>query len=101
MKQNVALLSIATIASLVAVQSTFAQEQNVNDISHKIEKLTEGLVGRIGVAAQEIGGDKVIAINGDETFAMASTYKVAIAAAVLDRVDKGELPEKPRSQGRK
>ena len=52
---------------------------------------TEGLVGRIGVAAQEIGGGEVIAVNGDETFAMASTYKVAIAAAVLDRVDRGEL----------
>ncbi len=50
-----------------------------------------GLVGRIGVAAQEIAGDKVIAFNGDQTFSMASTYKVAIATTVLDRVDKGEL----------
>ncbi len=43
------------------------------------------------MAAQEIGSDKVIAVNGDKTFAMASTYKVAIATTVLDRVDKGEL----------
>ncbi len=50
-----------------------------------------GLAGRIGFAAQEIGGDEVISFNGDETFAMASTYKVAIATAVLDRVDRGEL----------
>jgi len=60
-------------------------------IAQKIEKITQGLVGRIGVAAQEIGSDKVIAINGDETFAMASTYKVAIATKVMDLVDKGEL----------
>ena len=91
MKQNLAWVCIAAITSLAVVQSTFAQEQNVNDISQKLEKLSEGLVGRIGVAAQEIGSDKVIAFNGDESFAMASTYKVAIAAKVMDLVDKGEL----------
>ncbi len=91
MKQNTALFFIAIISLFVAVQPALAQEQNVNDVSQKIEKLTEGLVGRIGVAAQEIGGDEVIALNGDETFAMASTYKVAIAAKVMDLVDKGEL----------
>ncbi len=56
-----------------------------------IERIASGLAGRIGFAAQEIGGNEVIAFNGDETFVMASTYKVAIAAAVLDRVDKEEL----------
>ena len=91
MKKNIVLLFTAIMASLFAVQPALAQEQNVKDVSQKIEKLTEGLVGRIGVAAQEIGGDEVIAINGDETFAMASTYKVAIAAKVMDLVDKGEL----------
>jgi beta-lactamase class A len=91
MKQNIALFFIVMASSFFAVQPAFAQEQNVKDVSQKIEKLSEGLVGRIGVAAQEIGGDKVIAVNGDETFAMASTYKVAIATTVLDRVDKGQL----------
>ena len=91
MKKNNVLLFTVIISLLFAVQSAFAQEQNVKDVSQKIEKLTEGLVGRIGVAAQEIGGDEVIAINGDETFVMASTYKVAIAAKVMDLVDKGEL----------
>ena len=60
-------------------------------IGAAIEQIASGLAGRIGFAAQEIGGDEVIAFNGDETFAMASTYKVAIATTVLDRVDKGEL----------
>ena len=87
-RKNISLL-LAT--SLLTVSSAIAQEYHVKDISQKLEKVTQGLVGRIGVAAQEIGGDEVIAVNGDETFAMASTYKVAIAATVLDRVDKGEL----------
>lgn len=77
--------------SLLTVSSAIAQEYNVEDISQKLEKVTQGLVGRIGVAAQEIGGDEIIAVNGGESFAMASTYKVAIAAKVMDLVDKGEL----------
>ena len=60
-------------------------------VAAAIERVASPLAGRIGFAAQEIGGKEVIAFNGDETFVMASTYKVAIAAAVLDRVDKKEL----------
>jgi len=60
-------------------------------IAQKIEKITQGLVGRIGVAAQELSSGLNVSINGDETFAMASAYKVAIAAKVMDLVDKGEL----------
>ncbi len=60
-------------------------------ISQKIEKITQGLVGRLGVAAQELSSGLNVSINGDETFAMASAYKVAIAAKVMDLVDKGEL----------
>ena len=43
------------------------------------------------MAAQEIGSGVSVTVNGDETFVMASTYKVAIAVALLDRVDKGQL----------
>ena len=91
MKKHIVVLFTVIISALFAVQSASAQEQNMKAISQKIEKLTEKLVGRIGVAAQEIGSEENITINGDETFVMASTYKVAIATAVLDRVDKGEL----------
>ncbi len=68
-------------------QPVFAEES----IAQKIEKITQGLVGRLGVAAQELSSGLNVSINGDETFAMASAYKVAIATKVMDRVDKGEL----------
>lgn len=74
-------------------------EQNKNEfgntlkesVSARIERISKELVGRLGFAAQEIGGKEVVAIKGDESFVMASSYKVAIATTVLDRVDKGEL----------
>jgi beta-lactamase class A len=81
------MILVATAAGNVSAQRT----DDVGSVSQKIGRVAQGLAGRIGFAAQEIGGDEVVALNGDESFAMASTYKVAIAAAVLDRVDKGEL----------
>jgi beta-lactamase class A len=91
MKRNMALFFIALVSSLMTAQPAFAQEQNYQDISQKIEKLSQGLVGRIGVAAQEIGSGKSITVNGDESFVMASTYKVAVAVTALRQVDQGKL----------
>lgn len=81
-------LAVSAAASL---GPAYAQTTEGQSVGPAIERIATKLAGRIGFAAQEIGGDEVIAFNGDETFAMASTYKVAIAAAVLDRVDRGEL----------
>ena len=66
-------------------------QRNAQDIAEKLEAIAQRLVGRIGIAAQEIGSGERIAVNGDETFVMASTYKVAIAVTLLNRVDKGEV----------
>ena len=83
------------VALAVSAAATFGpaygQTTQGQSVGAAIEQIASGLAGRIGFAAQEIGGDEVIAFNGDETFAMASTYKVAIATTVLDRVDRGEL----------
>ncbi len=91
MKRNTALLFIAIVSSFGAVQTAFAQEPGFQDISQKIERVSQGLAGRIGVAAQEIGSGVSVTVNGDETFVMASTFKVATVVTLLDRVDKGEL----------
>jgi beta-lactamase class A len=46
--------------------------------------------GRLGVAALDTGSGKRIAHRADERFAMCSTFKWLLAAAVLYRVDKGQ-----------
>ena len=95
-KAKKSLLTATLIAGLMTVLAAifgpaYAQTVEGQSVGAAIEQVSTQLAGRIGFAAQEIGGDEVIAFNGDEAFVMASTYKVAIAAAVLDRVDKGEL----------
>jgi len=90
MKYRHVIIALA-VSAAATFAPAYAQTPEGQSVGAAIERVVTGLAGRIGFAAQEIGGDEVIAFNGDETFAMASTYKVAIAAAVLDRVDRGEL----------
>jgi beta-lactamase class A len=46
---------------------------------------------RVGFAARHLESGDEIAVNGDEAFPMASTMKVAVAAVVMTRVDRGEV----------
>lgn len=47
--------------------------------------------GRVGVFALDTGTGRQLAHRPDERFAMCSTFKWALAAAVLARVDRGQL----------
>ena len=49
------------------------------------------LGGRVGVFALDTGSGRRLAHREDERFAMCSTFKWALAAAILARVDRGEL----------
>ena len=46
--------------------------------------------GRLGVAALDTGTGRRIGWRADERFAMCSTFKLLLAAAVLKRVDEGQ-----------
>jgi beta-lactamase class A len=46
--------------------------------------------GRLGVAALDTGSEKQIGRRADERFALCSTFKLLLAAAVLARVDAGK-----------
>lgn len=47
--------------------------------------------GSVGVAVQRIGGGPLVTLNRGTTFPMASTFKIAVAGTVFERIDKGEL----------
>ena len=60
-------------------------------LEQRLADLTRPLAGRTGVAAQPVDGGPRIVLNGEKSFPMASAYKVAIAVALLDRVDRQEI----------
>lgn len=55
------------------------------------EAVEKRICGRIGVAALDTGNGKRMGHRTDERFAMCSTFKWVLGAAVLKRVDQGQL----------
>jgi beta-lactamase class A len=58
-------------------------------LAQQIAQIADGSQGRIGVAAIDLTTGEEIAVLGDQRFPMASTSKIAIAAAFLEGVDQG------------
>ncbi|HEY0113326.1 MAG TPA: class A beta-lactamase [Allosphingosinicella sp.] len=54
-------------------------------------RATLGPGGRLGVAAIDTGSEKELRFDADSRYAMASTFKLPLAAAVLALADRGEL----------
>lgn len=58
----------------------------------EIGRLADAIDGNVGVAAWTLDAPATqVLFNADQRFPMASTFKVAVAGAVLARVDRGEL----------
>lgn len=54
-------------------------------------RATLGPGGRLGVAAIDTGSGRALRFDADSRYSMASTFKLPLAAAVLARVDAGEM----------
>jgi len=63
----------------------------VAETIHPIAEIEGGLGGRIGFSAIDTGNGRRLQHRGGERFAMCSTFKATLAAAILARVDHGEL----------
>ena len=60
-----------------------------SNLERKIAMLADGEKGRIGVAAVDLSTGAQVSILGDQRFPMASTSKIAIAAAFMEGVEQG------------
>jgi beta-lactamase class A len=56
--------------------------------------------GDVGIAAVDLVTGETVSINGDKSFPMASTMKVAVAAAYLQQVDNGRRTLEDRISGK-
>ena len=80
------LLLLMTVV-VVARPSVSAEPR----LERELARLAMVSGGTMGVAAIHIESGRSAFLNPDETFPMASTYKVPIAVQLLHRVDRGEL----------
>lgn len=56
-----------------------------------LARIEQQVGGRLGVGLVGEGGTVWRSHRGDERFAMCSTFKLALAAAILERIDEGRL----------
>jgi len=66
-----------------------AQEQPRDWIEAQIRDIAQRYGAMVGVCAREVGGSRGIDYQAGLRFPMASTYKVALAGAVLSAIDAG------------
>jgi len=60
-------------------------------LTERFAALAKTSGGRLGVCVQLLEGGEIQALNGGERFPMQSVYKLPIAMAVLDLVDRGTV----------
>lgn len=72
---------------LLTLQSN-GQQQGVRKKIHEIAKTVKG---HVGMAMMWLEDGDTITLNGNDRFPMQSVYKLPLAIAVLNQVDKGKL----------
>ena len=81
---------ILAFMALLLPLSAFAEAANPIEFSAQIKSLEHKYGGRIGVAALNTANQHKVAYREDESFALCSTFKFLLAAAILTRVDSGK-----------
>jgi beta-lactamase class A len=87
-----ALAMSATSLSPHAFAAPAASSQAHVDLQQALEGLAaRARPGLIGIAVVDVDSGKRWGVHGNEPFAMMSSFKAPVAAAVLDLVDQGKL----------
>jgi len=68
-------------------------------LEQQLKSMLSNRSGDVGIAALDLTSGETVSINGDKSFPMASTMKVAVAAAYLSQVDHGRRSLNDRISG--
>ena len=82
-------LFLLLLSLLVAQPSWAMSSPELGSLERQLSSLIAGRSGEFGIAALDLSNGRMVSINGDERFPMASTVKLAIAATYLAQVDHG------------
>jgi beta-lactamase class A len=84
-----AALCVAVAAAPVVQAQSAAPAHNQLELAFtRLAGQTDGVVG---VAVQRVGGGPMTTLSAGATFPMASTFKIAVAGRIFERIEKGEL----------
>ena len=94
------LAVLAWLLALFAQPAAAASSPELVSLEQQLASLVAGKSGEYGIAALDLKTGKTVSINGDVAFPMASTVKLAVAAAYLTQVDHGRRTLDQRIAGR-
>ena len=78
--------------ALLASPILAASSDSGSAVQTEIQRIAIAAAGEVGVAAWRLDGrGPRVLLNADEAFPMASTFKIAVAGAVLAKIDAGTL----------
>ena len=81
---------VALVASLLAFTASSAVAQTPSrSLEQRLAAMAAENPGEYGIAALDLATGEMVSFNGNEAFPMASTMKIAVAAAYLAEVDAG------------
>lgn len=78
-------------ASAAKTTASSTASASASEASRALAELEQRLGGRVGLFAQDTGSGRSLGQREDERFAMCSTFKWVLAAAVLARAERREL----------
>lgn len=82
-----ALMPLAPLSSAQAQTHVASVKVANQEFLTKVRALEKQYGGRIGVAVTSLQGQRLLAVRENERFAMCSTFKALLGAAILARVD--------------
>ncbi|MFC7536491.1 serine hydrolase [Sphingomonas sp. GCM10030256] len=77
------------LLAFTAQPAAAASSANLRPLEQQLAALLANRPGDYGVSALDLDTGEAVSVNGDKAFPMASTMKVAVAAAYLQQVDYG------------
>lgn len=84
------VLAVGTV-SPPSLAAPAKAEAAASPLAAQFALLAKQTDGTVGVAVQKVGGGPMVTLNQGVTFPMASTFKIAVAGRIFERIDKGEL----------
>jgi beta-lactamase class A len=83
---------LIALTALALLTGSPGQAAEPKTLQTEIIRISQPVDGKIGVAAWRLDGrGPRVLVNADQRFPMASTFKVAVAGAILSKVDRGDL----------
>jgi beta-lactamase class A len=83
------LAILGWLLAFLAQPAAAASSPELISLEQQLASLVAGRSGEYGIAALDLHTGHTVSINGDTAFPMASTVKLAVAAAYLTQVDYG------------